>query len=148
MWLDLGGHLEAAHEVVQLGGTDQWRFSKENPKANSTKPWFIPSVTLAVLIEKPADCKPEHEGHFAYVVGDKAYAAALLSVKSTNYDAVWVTISSERRGVLSKGFNSRYIDGVINAKAFSGGESGVFKLSFGLETPQELRDIADKIVKG
>lgn len=135
-------------EVAQLGGTDQWKFSKENPKITSSKPWFMPSVTLAVLVEKPADCKPEHEGHFAYVVGDKAYAAALLSVKSTNYDAVWVTVSSERRGVLSKGFNSRYIDGVINAKSFSGGESGVFKLAFGLETPQELRDIADKIVKG
>jgi hypothetical protein len=135
-------------EVVQKGGTDQWRFSKENPKANSTKPWFMPSVTLAVLVEKPADCPPDQEAHFAYVVGDKAYAAALLSVKSTNYEAVWVFISSERRGVLSKGFNSRFIDAQINEKTFSGGSSGVFKLSFGPETSAELRELADKIVKG
>ncbi len=135
-------------EVVQLGGTDQWKFSKENPKGNSTKPWFMPSVTLAVLVEKPADCLPEQEAHFAYVVGDKAYAAALLSVKSTNYEAVWVTISSERRGILSKGFNSRFIDAQINEKTFSGGSSGVFKLTFGAETSPELREIADKIVKG
>lgn len=135
-------------EVVQLGGTDQWRFSKENPKANSTKSWYMPSVTLAVLVEKPADCKPEQEAHFAYVVGDKSYAAALLSVKSTNYDAVWVTISSERRGLLSKGFNSRFIDGTVYSKTFSGGESGVFKLSFGPETPAELREIANKIATG
>lgn len=135
-------------EVVKLGGTDQWRFSKENPKGDSTKPWFMPSVTLAVLIEKPVDLPADQEAHFAYVVGDKAYAAALLSVKSTNYDAVWVTISSERRGILSKGFNSRFIEGQINAKTFASGESGVFKLSFGAETSAELREVADKIVKG
>lgn len=135
-------------DVVKQGGTDQWKFSKENPAANSTKPWFMPSVTLAVLVEKPADMKPEHEAHFAYVVGDKAYAPALLSVKSTNYDAVWIFISSERRGVLSKGFNSRFIEGQINAKPFKGGESGVFKLSFGAETSPELRDLAQKIVTG
>ncbi len=135
-------------EVVKLGGTDQWKFSKENPAITSTKPWYMPSVTLAVLVEKPADCPPENEAHFAYVVGDKAYAPALLSVKSTNYEAVWVFVASERKGVLSKGFNSRFIDGQINAKAFKGGESGVFKLSYGPETSPELREIADKIVKG
>ncbi len=135
-------------EVVKQGGTDSWRFSKENPKAESTKPWYMPSVTLAVLVEKPADCPPEQEAHFAYVVGDKAYAAALLTVKSTQYEAVWVFIASERRGILSKGFNTRFIDGVVNAKTFTGGESGVFKLTFGAETSPELREIADKIVKG
>lgn len=135
-------------EVVQHGGTDQWRFSKENDKANSQKPWFMPSVTLAVLVEKPVDLPPEQEAHFNYVVGDKAYAAALLSVKSTNYDAVWVTISSERRGVLSQGFNSRFINAHIFMKTFSGGEAGVFKLSFGEETSVDLRETADRIVKG
>lgn len=135
-------------EVVSQGGTDQWKFSKENEKSGSTKPWYMPSVTLALLIEKPADCPPEDEAHFAYVVGDKAYCPALLSVKSTNYDAVWVFLNSERRGILSKGFNSRYIDGVVNAKTFKGGESGVFKLSFGPETPVELRELAQKIVTG
>ena len=54
-------------------------------------------------------------------------------------------ISSERRGILSKGFNSRFIDGIVTSKEFKGGESGVFKLSYGPETPQELRDVANKI---
>lgn len=135
-------------EVVKFGGTDLWRFSKENDKISSVKPWFMPSVTLALLVEKPAGLRPEHEAHFNYVVGDKAYAAALLSVKSTNYDAVWVTVASERRGVLSHGFNSRFIDAHVFLKTFSGGEAGVFKLAFGAETSAELRGIADRLVKG
>ncbi len=135
-------------EVVKFGGTDSWRFSKENAASGSTKPWFMPSVTLALLVEKPADCPAEEEAHFAYVVGDKAYAAALLSVKSTNYDSVYIFLASERRGLLSKGFASRYINGTVSAKTFKSGESGVFSLSYGPETPQEIRDLADKIVKG
>lgn len=135
-------------EVAQFGGTDQWKFSKENPDATSNKPWFMPSVTLAVLVEKPANCAPEHEDHFAFVAGDKAYAAALLSVKSTNYEAVWVTLSSERRGLLSEGFNSRIINGTVFMKQFKGGESGVFKLSFGEKTSPELREIAHRIATG
>ena len=135
-------------EVAKFGGTDQWKFSKENDKIQSTKSWFMPSVTLAVLVEKPEGLSPEHEAHFAYVVGDKAYAAALLSVKSTNYDAVWVTISSERRGVLSEGFNSRFINAHIAMRTFTGGEAGVFKLTFGDKTSPELRAIASRIVTG
>lgn len=133
-------------EVVKLGGTDLWRFSKENDKIESTKPWFMPSVTLAVLVEKPEGLAPAQEAHFAYVIGDKSYAAALLSVKSTNYDAVWVTVSSERRGVLSEGFNSRFIHAHVFMKPFTGGESGVFKLTFGDTTSPELREVATRIV--
>ena len=138
-------------EVVKFGGTDQWRQSKESNeklKGNSTKPWFMPSVTLAILIEKPTTLDAKYDDHFAYVVGDKAYAPALLSVKSTNYDAVWIFIASERRGVLSEGFNSHYIDATVVMKAFSGGESGQFQCAYGEKTPAELRAVAQKIATG
>lgn len=132
-------------EVAKLGGTDVWRFSKENPDSNSAKPWFMPSVTLLVLIEKP-DSLPED--HFGYVAGDKLYAAALVSVKSTNYDAFWVTISSERQGLLKKGFSSRFLNVSTVVKQFKGGESGVFKVAFGEETPEEVRKLAHKLAVG
>jgi len=138
-------------EIVQMGGTDQWRFSKENTKdgpAPSNKPWFMPSVTLALLIEKPAGLPVEAEDHFGYECEGKHYAAALLSVKSTNYDAVWVAIQMERRGVLSEGYSSHYINMNVFMKMYAGGESGVFKLSFGEKTTPALRELTNKIVTG
>lgn len=132
-------------EVIQQGGTDKWSFSKENAKVNSNRPWFMPCVTLLVLVQKP-----EHltDDNFPFVAEGKAYAAALLTVKSTNYEAVFVAIQSEKAtGTLRKGgYNSRFIDASIRIQKFAGGEAGVFKLAFAEETPAEVRAFADSTV--
>lgn len=132
-------------EVIQQGGTDKWTFSKENPKIESKKPWFMPSVTLMVLVQKPEGLS---EDNFPFEADGKLYAAALLSVKSTNYDAVFTAIQSEKvMGVMKKGgYNSRFIDASIFMKTFTGGEAGVFKLAFAEETPQAVRDLASGVI--
>lgn len=132
-------------DVVKLGGTDRWAFSKENDKITSTKPWFMPSVTLLFLIEKP-DALPED--HFAYEADGKLYAAALLSVKSTSFEAVWVAINTERHGVLSEGFNSRYVLFNTYIKEFGGNKVGIPKISFGEKTTDGVRALAKKLATG
>ncbi len=132
-------------EVYQLGGVDKWTFSKENPKAGSQKPWFMPSVTILALAQRP---EGEPEDNFPFEADGKLYAAALWSVKSTTYESVYGAIQSEKAiGVLKKGgYNSRFIDVSTFTKTYTGGESANFKLSFGPETPQLVRDLANNVI--
>jgi hypothetical protein len=110
-------------EVDALGGTISWRESKENAKANSEKPWFQPSVTALLLIEKP-DGVAEDRFSFVPEGGGKCYAAALYSVKSTSYDSVYVKLNSEQKtGLLRDGFPTRFIEITTDLKVFEGGEA-------------------------
>lgn len=130
-------------EVYQLGGVDKWNFSKENPKSGSVKPWFMPSVTMLVLVQKPADAP---EDNFPFEADGKLYAAALWSVKSTTYESVFGVISSEKAiGVLRKGYNARFIDVSTFTKVYGGGESANFKLGFGEETTDGVKALAANV---
>lgn len=106
-------YANSLQEVYQLGGTDEWRSSKENDRKGagpaSNKPWFTPMVTSLVLIEKPESLSDEH---FPYVSEDgKAYAAALWTVKSTSYGAFFVPLQSEKvTGVLRQGYFTHYVE--------------------------------------
>lgn len=130
-------------EVYQLGGVDKWNFSKENPKAGSQKPWFMPSVTLLVLVQQPAGAS---EDNFPFEADGKLYAAALMSVKSTTYESVFGAIQSEKTiGVLRKGYNARFIDVTTFTKTYGGGESANFKLSFAEETTDGVKALAANV---
>lgn len=132
-------------EVSKFGGTDLWKYSKENEKAGSVKPWFMPSVTMLILIQRDESLS---EANFPFVVEGKSYAAALLSVKSTNYNAVFTKIQSEKQvGCLrAGGYNSHFIDFKTVITAYPSGEASNFVLSFGEATPQALRDLANQTI--
>lgn len=110
-------------QVEEFNGTTLWRESKENPKANSDKPWFQPSVTALLLIEQPEGV-PEDRFTFFAEGCDKGFTAALYSVKSTSYDSVYVRLNSEQKtGLLRAGFPTRYIEIKTHLKTFEGGEA-------------------------
>jgi hypothetical protein len=95
--------------VADLGGTDEWRLSKENDKTDSKKIWFMPSVTWLFLIQRPEGAD---EGYFPYVSEDNiAFAAALYTCKSTSYGNLHVPLASEKAtGLLRAGYATRYVE--------------------------------------
>ena len=125
--------LDTLEEVIQAGGTDQWRQSRENKDKEgiplSRKPWFTPMVTSIILIQKPTKAQCETvcaagkpgtltdaqyaaiEEHFSAVSEDGvAFAAAAYTVKSTSFGGFYVPLKSEQvTGVLKHGFFCRYV---------------------------------------
>lgn len=93
-------------EVADFGGTDQWRLSRENKEAGSKKPYFEPSVTAAVLIEKPAQIDPGAEELFSVATSDgKFFAPALFWIKGISYGGFFVKAQSELKlGLLRAGY--------------------------------------------
>lgn len=96
-------------EVQDLGGTDEWRLSKNNDKVDSKKPWFMESATWLLLIKRPEGAE---EDYFPFVSDDGiAFAAALYTTKSTSYGAFHKEIASEKAsGLLRQGYPTRYIE--------------------------------------
>ena len=99
-------------EVIQLGGTDQWKLSRECKDSNdvpvSKIPLFDAHVTACLLIERPADYD---DGNFPYVSEDgKAFAVALFTLKSTSFGSFFIPLNSERRGLFKGNFASRYVE--------------------------------------
>jgi len=100
--------VNSLEEVDAVGGTTSWFESKENPKVTSDKPWFQPSVTALLLIEKPENVA---EDRFIKVIDGKAYGVALFSVKSLAYYAFYIKLNSEQKaGILREGFPTRFIE--------------------------------------
>lgn len=106
---------DTLEEVVNVGGTDQWRQSREhidkedNPV--SRKPWFTPMVTALLLIQKPEGLKPEDEEHFNAISTDGiAFAPCLYTVKSTSFGSFYVPLKTEQTtGILRNGYYTRYV---------------------------------------
>ena len=99
-------------EVIQLGGTDQWKLSRECKDSNdvpvSKLPLFDAHVTAALLIQQPEGFD---EGDFPYVSDDNiAFAVALFTLKSTSFGSFYIPLNSERRGLFKGNFASRYVE--------------------------------------
>lgn len=125
VWIEkvkYGGTVQArvAHsleEVAQLGGTDQYRLSKEMKDSNdvpvSKIPLFDAHVTACLLIKQPEGFD---DGNFPYVTeptdgsAPEAFAVALFTVKSTSFGSFYIPLNSERRGSFKGNFASRYIE--------------------------------------
>lgn len=106
---------ETLEKVVEFGGTDQWKFSRENKDSDgmpvSRKPWFVPMVTALLLLKKWDGLSAADEEHFAAVSEDGiAFAPCVFTLKSTSFGSMYVPLKTEQiSGVLSKGFYTRYV---------------------------------------
>lgn len=138
-----GKMANSLEEVEALGGTVQWRESKENAASGSTKPWFQPMVTALLLIEKPENASDER---FIYELDGKFYAPALFTVKSTSYDSFFVKLNSEQKlGLLRKGYPTRTVEVTSSLRKFTGGEAWVPEVKVLEETGPELRAKAQEL---
>lgn len=127
-------------EVYENGGTTEWRESKEDPKANSDKPWYQRSVTALLLIEKPEGVADDR---FTFAADGKAYAAALFSVKSTSYDSFYVKLNSEQKtGLLREGYPTRFIEINSVLVPFKGGEAFQPQVKVLEKVPEETLKVA------
>jgi hypothetical protein len=135
-------YARSLQEVDEMGGTTDWRLSKENRKSGSNKPWFQVNANCLVLIEKPEGAPDDH---FPFEANGKLYCPALYTVKSFAYDRFFSVIATAKlTGELRKdGFTSRFVEytpqietGVGNA------EFAVPSIKFGEVTSPELRALA------
>lgn len=141
---------DTLEEVIKAGGTDQWKYSRENKDRDgipvSRKPWFQTTVTCLLLIKKPENCPPEHEEHFASIAEDgSAWAACVFTVKSTSYGAFYVPIMSEKAsGVLRTGFYTH----LISFSTHQPPKKVHFEplIKFGGPTPEAVRKLAKQVV--
>ncbi len=125
--------VDTLEDVIRVGGTDQWKQSRECKDKEgiplSRKPWFQRSVTALLLFKAPtkaefetvcAGGKPgtltdeQYQNsleHFSAVSEDGiAFAPCAYTVKSTSFGGFYVPIKSEQvSGVLRHGFYTRYI---------------------------------------
>jgi hypothetical protein len=128
-------------DVDAFGGTTEWRLSREKKDADgvpvSRKPWFVPMVTLFLLIEKPEGAD---DAHFPAVTpSGRAFGPALFTVKSTSFGSFFVPLNSELRGLFRGQFSSRFIEvGSKQAKAW------IPTVRILEETPAEVRELAAK----
>jgi hypothetical protein len=101
------------NEVIDNGGTDLWRNSRENKEAEtfSKKPLYQKMSTILLLIQKWEGISPADEEHFQAIAEDgTAFAAAVYTVKGTSFKGLYVPVKSENaQGVLSDGYYCRYI---------------------------------------
>lgn len=139
---DPSGYASSLVEVEQLNGTTDWRESRENPRASSTKAWFQQVANCLVLVAQP-DGVPDD--HFPFEAGGKRYTPAIYSVKSFAYEAFFKTIATAKAtGELRKyGYASKYIEFVPEIKAGKGNAEFVVPgIKFGDSTPDDVRALA------
>jgi hypothetical protein len=141
-----GGEARVAYSFEQvhaLGGTDSWRESKENDASGSTRPWYKPTITGLFLIEKPADAD---DSNFPYVTQDgAAYAAALMTFKSTSFD-FYIRVNSERTGLFRGDFSSRSI--VVDSAKLPKAPSYFPTVKIGAPTSDALRSMVKHKILG
>ena len=129
-------------EVEQLGGTADWRESRENRSIASKKPWFQVVANCILLVEQPAG---ENDDHFPFAAGGKNYAPAMYSVKSFAYDEFFKKVATAKAtGELRReGFPSRFINFGVEIRAGKGNaEFAVPSVTFDGPTPDEVRTLA------
>jgi hypothetical protein len=139
---DPAGYATSLIEVEQLGGTTDWRESRENPRANSTKPWFQVVANCLVLVEKPENATDDH---FPFEAAGKFYAPAIYAVKSFAYDNFFKVIATAKAtGELRKeGYPSRFILFTPEIQSGKGNaEFAVPSVKFGAPTSAEVRALA------
>lgn len=124
---------DTLEEVINAGGTDQWRQSRENKDKEgiplSRKPWFAKMVTSLLMIQLPtkeqfatvcAAGKPgtptdeqyaNYSEHFSVVSEDGiAFAPCVYTVKSTSFGGFYVPLKTEQvSGVLKGGYSTKYV---------------------------------------
>jgi len=102
---------QTLEEVINAGGTDKWKYSRENREDPTKLPWFVKITTALVLIKKWEGISDADAEHFTAVAEDgTAFAAAVLTVKSTGFQGFYVPLKSEQaQGVLMHGFYTRYV---------------------------------------
>lgn len=130
-------------EVEEQGGTVDWRESRDNPRANSSKPWYQVNANCLLLVQKP-DAE-EDDAHFPFEADGKLYCPALYSVKSFAYEEFFQTIATAKvTGELRKdGWSSRFIQVVPEIRAGKGNaEFAVPTVRFGAPTPEAVRQLA------
>jgi hypothetical protein len=129
-------------EVEEMGGTSDWRLSKENRRGSSTKPWFQVNANCLVLVQKPEGADDDH---FPFEADGKYYAPALYSVKSFAYERFFMAVATAKAaGELRKdGYSSRFIRFISEIEPGKGNaEFAVPSISFGEATPESVRRIA------
>ncbi|MCH9817298.1 MAG: hypothetical protein K0U64_12760 [Actinomycetia bacterium] len=129
-------------EVDELGGTTDWRLSKENRNSGSNKSWFQVNANCLVLVEKPA---PAGDDHFPFEAAGRLYCPSLYSVKSFAYDRFFTVVATAKvTGELRKdGNTSRFIEYTPRIEAGKGNaEFAVPSVKFGDVTSPELRALA------
>lgn len=129
-------------EVEQLGGTADWRESRENRTIRSDKPWYQVVANTIVLVEQPVG---ESDDHFPFAAGGKNYAPAMYSVKSFAYDTFFKAIATAKAtGELRReGYPSRFINLGVEIRPGKGNaEFAVPTVTFGGPTPDEVRLLA------
>lgn len=131
-------------EVDEMGGTPDWRLSKENPRSGSSKPWFQVNANCLVLVEKPDNAPDDH---FPFEANGKLYCPALYTVKSFAYDRFFTVVATAKlTGELRKdGASSRFIHYTPEIEAGKGNaEFAVPSIKFGEVTSPELRALASQ----
>jgi hypothetical protein len=129
-------------EVDEMGGTTDWRQSKENRKSGSTRPWFQVNANCLVLVEKP---EAAADDHFPFETDGKLYCPALYSVKSFAYDRFFAEIATAKlTGELRKdGYSSRFVLFTPEVEVGKGNaEFAVPGVKFGEPTSEALRQLA------
>lgn len=102
---------DTLEQVIEAGGTDNWRMSRENREGTSKLPWFVRMATAVILIKKWDGIKPEDEEYFKSVATDgTAFAAGVYTLKSTSFTSFYVPLkSANAQGVLTGGYYHRYV---------------------------------------
>lgn len=134
-------------QVERMGGTTLWKFSRENDKSDSRKPWFQPTTKALLLIEKPENAAEEF---FPHVADGKAYAAALLELKSTAFDSFFKEVQSKKATttLFRGGYASRFVK-VISAAVNDKADASLKPIPQVLEpTTAEILALANKVAKG
>lgn len=140
-------------DVTKAGGTPNWTDSIENGRNNggSVKPWFMPAIKAALMIEKPEGAD---EAHFPEVVdfGNgvlKQYAIAFFEAKSTAYDAFYVELNSKRKttNLFKGGWAARFIQ--LTTVRGKSADASFKPVPVVLEaTPPRFLEIAQKAAAG
>jgi hypothetical protein len=139
---DPAGYATSLVEVEQLNGTTDWRESRENPRASSTKSWFQTVANCLVLVAQPEGVPDDH---FPFEAGGVRYAPAIYSVKSFAYDAFFKTIATAKAtGELRKdGYSSKFVEFLPEIQSGKGNaEFAVPSIKFGDVTPDDVRALA------
>lgn len=136
--------LDSLQDVRAHNGTHLWRESKEKPSIGPNGPaWFMPMVTGVFLIEKPEGVD---DAYFGYEAGGKLYAPAVLTVKSTSYDAIYVTLFNEKgTGCLRQGYHTRFLEIKSLDKATKSGNIFAPALKVLEATPPEVLALVSQI---
>lgn len=136
--------LDSLADVRAHNGTHLWRESRENPAIGANGPlWFMPMVTGVFLIEKPEGVD---DAYFGYEAGGKLYAPAVLTVKSTSYDAIYVTLFNEKSsGCLRSGYPARFVEIKSLDKATKSGNIFAPTLKILEATPPEVLALTSQI---